>query len=153
MEQDPNNVIVVCGRIENTRPLFNHTMNMVHHSTIRPCLLQRLCVPPHRNTMIDVRVLGCGPIRTGNGAAAPFKGVHILGEIRPAGGFDTLAESLGGPNWTVYPGPKINHITINQRGPLCVGKSSVGQNGGPVCGDRIRGNIQRLGGVEGMANW
>ena len=43
--------------------------------------------------MIDVRVLGCGPIRTGDGAAAPFNGVHILGEIRPAGGFDTLAES------------------------------------------------------------
>jgi hypothetical protein len=49
--------------------------------------------PPHRNTMIDVVVLGCGPIRTGKGAAAPFIGVHILGEIRPAGGFDTLAES------------------------------------------------------------
>ena len=43
--------------------------------------------------MIDVVVLGCGPIRTGEGAAAPFIGVHILGEIRPAGGFDTLAES------------------------------------------------------------
>jgi hypothetical protein len=42
--------------------------------------------PPHRNTMIDVVVLGCGPIRTGEGAAAPFIGVHILGEIRPAGG-------------------------------------------------------------------
>ena len=49
--------------------------------------------PPHRNTMIDVVVLGCGPIWTGEGAAAPFIGVHILGEIRPAGGFDTLAES------------------------------------------------------------
>jgi len=43
--------------------------------------------------MIDVVVLGCGPIRTGEGAAAPFIGVHILGEIWPAGGFDTLAES------------------------------------------------------------
>jgi len=49
--------------------------------------------PPHRNTMIDVVVLGCGPIRMGEGAAAPFIGVHILGEIQPAGGFDTLAES------------------------------------------------------------
>jgi hypothetical protein len=48
--------------------------------------------PPHRNTMIDVLVLGCGPIRTGEGAAVPFIGVHILGEIRLAGGFDTLAE-------------------------------------------------------------
>ena len=43
--------------------------------------------------------------------------------------------AMGGPNWTVYPGPKINHITINRRGPLCVGESAVGQNGGPVCGD------------------
>ena len=42
----PTIVIVVCGRItiENTRPLFNHTMNMVHHNTIRPCLLQRIWV-------------------------------------------------------------------------------------------------------------
>ena len=43
--------------------------------------------------MIDVVVLGCGPIWTGEGAAAPFIGVHILGEIWLAGGFDTLAES------------------------------------------------------------
>jgi hypothetical protein len=42
--------------------------------------------------MIDDVVLGCGPIWTGKGAAAPFIGVHILGKIRPAGGFDTLAE-------------------------------------------------------------
>ena len=49
--------------------------------------------PPHRNTMIDVVVLRCGPIWTGEGAAAPFIGVQILGEIRPAGGFVTLAES------------------------------------------------------------
>jgi hypothetical protein len=43
--------------------------------------------------MIDVVVLS-GPIWTGEGAAAPFIGVHILGKIRLAGGFDTLAESL-----------------------------------------------------------
>ncbi len=48
---------------------------------------------PYHNTMIDVVVLVCGPIRTGEGAAAPFIGVHILGEIRPVEGFDTLAES------------------------------------------------------------
>ena len=53
--------------------------------------------------MIDVLVLRCGPIWTGEGVAAPFIGVHILGEIRPAGvhilgkirpagGFVTLAE-------------------------------------------------------------
>jgi len=43
--------------------------------------------------MINVVVLGCGSIQTGEGAAAPFIGVHILGEIQPAGEFDTLAES------------------------------------------------------------
>ena len=92
--------------------------------------------PPHRNTMIDVVVLGCGPIRTGEGAAAPFIGVHILGEIRPAGGFVTLAES----RWADLIGPsilakKINHTTINRRGPLYIRRLAGGWNGGPVCGD------------------
>ena len=72
--------------------------------------------PPHRNTMIDVVVLGCGPIWTGEGAAAPFIGVHILGEIRPAGGFDTLAES----RWEDQIGPsipvqKLNHTTRRRK--------------------------------------
>jgi hypothetical protein len=48
---------------------------------------------PHRNTMINVVVLGCALIQMGKGAVPPFIGVHILGKIRPAGGFDTLAES------------------------------------------------------------
>ncbi len=71
--------------------------------------------------MIDVVVLGCGPIWTGEGAAAPFIGVHILGEIRLVGGFDTLAESrwadLIGPSVMVQ---KIEHTTINRRGPRYV---------------------------------
>ncbi len=112
-------------------------------STIQPCLLQgygcnnvKLPQPPHRNTMIDVMVLGCGPIRTGKGAVAPFIGVYILGEIQPVGGFDTLAKS----RWEDQIGPsiliqKINHITINRRRPVVLGKSAVGRNGGPVCGD------------------
>jgi hypothetical protein len=75
--------------------------------------------PPHRNTMIDLVVLGYGPIRMGEGAAAPFNGVHIMGEIWPTGGVDTLAES----RWAVRIGPsiparKINHATINRWGPL-----------------------------------
>jgi hypothetical protein len=56
------------------------------------CNNQKSPRQPYQNNMIDVVVLGCGPIWTGKGAAAPFIGVHILGEIRPAGGFDTLAE-------------------------------------------------------------
>jgi hypothetical protein len=77
--------------------------------------------------MIDVVVLGCDPIWTGEGAAALFIGVHILGEIRPAGGFDILAES----RWEDRIGPsivvqKINHITINHRRPLCVRRIVLG---------------------------
>jgi hypothetical protein len=69
--------------------------------------------------MINIVVLGYGPIRMVEGAAAPFNGVHIMGEIRPTGGFDTLAEL----RWVVLIGPfipakKINHATINCRGPL-----------------------------------
>ncbi len=66
---------------------------MVHHSTIRPasykgygCNNAKPPRPPHCNTIIDVVVLGCGPILTSNGATALFNGVHILGEIQPAGG-------------------------------------------------------------------
>jgi hypothetical protein len=53
--------------------------------------------------MIDVVVLGCGPIQTGEGAAALFIQVHILGEIRLAGGFVTLAEL----RWEDQIGPSI----------------------------------------------
>ena len=86
--------------------------------------------------MIVVVVLEFGPIRMGEGAAAPFVGVHILGKIRPAGGVDTLAES----RWEdqirpSIPAEKINHTTLNRRGPLYVRRLAVGQNGGPVCGD------------------
>jgi hypothetical protein len=77
--------------------------------------------PPYRNTMINVVVLGCTSIWTGEGAAAPFIGVHILGEIWPAEGFDTLAElrleDRIGPSILVQ---KFNHTTINRRGPLDV---------------------------------
>jgi hypothetical protein len=63
--------------------------------------------PPHRNTMIHVVVLGCGPIRTGEGAAAPFIGVHILGKNLAGGGVCYPGRiAMGGPNWTIYPGPK-----------------------------------------------
>jgi hypothetical protein len=98
--------------------------------------------PPHRNTMIDVVVLGCGPIWTGEGAAAPFIGVHILGEIRPAGGFDTLAES----RWEDQIGPsipvqKIKHATINRRGPLNVRRISRGMEWRPCLWRRKLGGI------------
>jgi len=98
--------------------------------------------PPHRSAMIDVVVLGCGPIQTGEGAAAPFIGVHILGEIRPAGGFDTLAES----RWDDQIGPsivvqKINHITINRWGPLYVRRIGRGTERRPCLWRRKLGGI------------
>jgi hypothetical protein len=39
---------------------------------------------PHSNTIINVGVLGWGPIWMGKGAAAPFNGVHIMGIIQQA---------------------------------------------------------------------
>jgi hypothetical protein len=106
------------------------------------CNNVKLPRPPHRNTMIDVVVLGCGPIRTGEGAAAPFIGVHILGEIRPSGVFDTLAEL----RWEDQIGPsilvqKINHITINRRRPLCVRQIGGGMERRPCLWRRKLGGI------------
>jgi hypothetical protein len=92
--------------------------------------------------MINVVVLGCAPIQTGEGAAAPFIGVHILGEIRPAGGFDTLAES----RWEDRIGPsipvqKFNHTTINRRGPLNVRRIGRGTERRPCLWRRKLGGI------------
>ena len=104
--------------------------------------------PPHHNTMIDLVVLGYGPIQMGEGAAAPFNGVHIMGEIRPAGGFDTLAES----RWAVLIGPsiparKINHATINRRGPLYGRRIGRGMERRPCLWRRIlRGIFDAWGG-------
>jgi hypothetical protein len=104
--------------------------------------------PPHRNTIIDLVVLGCGLILTGKGAATLFIGVHILGEIRPAGGFDTLAKS----RWTVLIGPsipsrKINHATINRRGPLYGRRIGSGMERRPCLWRRIlRGIFDAWGG-------
>jgi len=96
----------------------------------------------HHNTIIGIVVLGCGPIWMGEGAAAPFIGVHILGEIRLAGGFDTLAES----RWEDQIGPsipvqKINHTTINRRGPLYVRQIGRGMEWRPCLWRRKLGGI------------
>jgi hypothetical protein len=98
--------------------------------------------PPHRNTMIDVVVLGCGPIRTGKGAVAPFIGVHILGKIRPAGGFDTLAKSQWEDQIGLsIPVQKINHTTINRQGPLYVRRIGRGMEQRPCLWRRKLGGI------------
>jgi hypothetical protein len=86
--------------------------------------------------MIDVVVLGCGLIWTGEGAAAPFIGVHILDEIRPAEGFDTLVESDGRTKLDRLSWSKKSTIPQSTvRGLLMCGESAGGRNGGPVCGD------------------
>jgi len=94
--------------------------------------------------MIDAVVLGCGPIRTGKGVAALFIGVHILGKIWPA----------GGPNWTVYRGPK-NQTYHNQpsEASLCSANWLWDGTAALFVAMEIRGNIRRSRGVEGMANW
>jgi hypothetical protein len=98
--------------------------------------------PPHRNTMIDFVVFGCGPIRTGEGAAAPFIGVHNLGENRLAGGFDTLAklrwEDQIGPS---IPVQKIKHTTIYHRGLLNVRRIGRGMERWPCLWRRKLGGI------------
>ena len=104
--------------------------------------------------MIDVVVLGCGPIRMGEGAAAPFNGVHIQGGIRLAGGFDTLAES----RWEDQIGPSIlvQKSTISQstdRGLFVLANRPWDRTAALFVETEIRGNIRRLGGLEGMANW
>jgi len=103
--------------------------------------------------MIDVRVLGCGPIRTGDGAAEPFDGVHILGEFGRRR-FDILAKS----RWEDQIGPSIlvQKSTISQStdgGLFVLANRPWDRTAALFVVTEIRGNIRRLGGVEGMANW
>ena len=90
----PSHTTSPAARIENTRysitPLiWCTTASSAHASYSYNGYGWNKTFPPqtpHRNTIINVGVLGCGPIQTGEGAAAPCNGMHILGEIRPAGG-------------------------------------------------------------------
>jgi hypothetical protein len=104
---------------------------------------------PTVKPLIDVVVLGCSPLRMGEGAAAPFIGVHILGKIRPAGGFDTLAES----QWEDQIGPSIVVKNQPSGASLCLANRPWDGTAALFVATEIRGNIRRLGGVEGMANW
>ena len=92
--------------------------------------------------MIDVCVLGCGPIRTGKGAAAPYNGVQNMGKIWPVGGFDTRAKS----QWEDLIGSSIlaeknNHTTINRRGPLYGRRIGRGTERRPCLWQRNLGGI------------
>ena len=61
---------------------------------------------------------------------------------------------MGGPNWTLYPGPK-NQPYHNQLSgaSLCLANRPGDGTAALFVATEIKGNIRRLGGVEGMANW
>jgi hypothetical protein len=80
------------ARIENTcysiTPLIWCTTASSAHASYKGYGWNKTKPPqaPHRNTIINVGVLGCGPIWTGEGAAAPFNGVHIWEKFGRRGG-------------------------------------------------------------------
>ena len=71
---------------------FNYTMNSApqHHPPMPPTKAIGAIM---QNRVV---LLGCGPIWTGKGAAH-----RLLGGVCYPGRI-----TMGGPNWTVYPGPK-----------------------------------------------
>jgi hypothetical protein len=92
---------------------FFYTMNCApqHHPPMPPkkamgAITQNHRSHPHRNTMIIVVVLGCGPIWTGKGAAHCLLGCIFWAKFGWRGVFYPGRIAMGGPNWTVYPGPK-----------------------------------------------
>ena len=101
------------------------------------CNNAKLPRAPHRNTMIDVMVPRCGPIRTGEGAAATFIWVHILCKIRPAGGLIPWPNRDGRTELDRLSWSKKSTIPQQStvEGLFMFGESAGGRNGGPVCGD------------------
>jgi len=110
--------------------------------------------PPHRNTIIHVVVLGCGPIQMGERAAAPFIGVHILAKFGWRGGL------IPWPNrdWRT----ELDRLSRSKNQPyqnqpsgasLCSANRPWDGTAALFVATDIGGNIQRLRGVEGMANW
>ncbi len=92
-------------------------------------------------------VLGCGPIRTVEGVAAPFIGVHILGEIRLAVGLITWPNRDGRTELDHLSQSKKSTIPQSTIGGLFMfGESAVGWNGGPVCGSGNWGEYLTLKG-------
>jgi hypothetical protein len=61
---------------------------------------------------------------------------------------------MGGPNWTVYPGQK-NQLCHNQPSGASLWSENRSWDGTAALfvATDIKGNIRRLGGVEGKANW
>ncbi len=138
-------------------------MNMVHHITASSahasyegygCNKTKPPRLPHRNTMIDVGVFGCGPSQTGDGAAAPFKGCIFWAKFGTRG--DLIPWPIRDGRTELDRLSRSKKSTIPQStvgGLFMFSESAVGRNGGPVCCDGNYGEYSTLGGVEGMANW
>jgi len=112
------------------------------------CNKTKLPWHPHRNTMIGVRVLGCGPIRTGDAVAAQFNGGFIFWAK-----YGRRGDSMPWPNWDGR--TKLDHLSWSKKstisrstdgGLFVFGESAVGQNSGPVCGNGNFGEYLTLGG-------
>ena len=78
-----------------------------------------------------------------SGRNSAGRGVWYLGRI-----------TMGGPNWTVYRGPK-NQPYHNQLSEASLRSANRPWDGTAALfvGTEIMGNIRRSRGVEGMANW
>jgi hypothetical protein len=81
-------------------------------------------------------VLGCGPIWTDEGAAAPFNRVHVLGKIWPAGGLIPWPNCDGRTELDrLFRSEKSTIPKSSVGGLFMFGESAVEWNGSPVCGD------------------
>jgi len=105
--------------------------------------------PLYRNTMIDVVVLGCGPIRTARERRHRLLGCIFWTKFGRRRGLipwpnrDGRTE-LDRLSWSKK--STIPQLTVG--GLLMFSELAGGRNGGPVCGDENKGNIRRLGGCK-----
>ncbi len=124
------------NREHNRAPCL--TAPSAHHASYKGygCNNAKLPRPPHHNTMSDVVVLGCGPIRTGKGAAAPFIGVQFWAKFGRRGGLIPWPNRDGRTKLDRLSWSKKSTISQSVVGGLFMfGESAVGRIGGPVCGD------------------
>jgi hypothetical protein len=141
------------ARIENTRYSFTSwiwcTTASSAHASYEGYGCNKTKPPrsPHRNTMIDVGVFGCGPSRMGDGAAAPFNGCIFWSK------FGRRGDLIPWPNRDGR--TKLDHLSLSKKstipqstvgGLFMFSESAVGRNGGPVCGDGNYGEYSTLGG-------
>ena len=134
----------------------------MHHNTIRPCLLQRLWVqyrktamatpPQHHDRRCGTRVWSD---LDGQGSGGTIYWGAYAGRNLAGGGVCYPGRiAMGGPNWTVYSGPKNQPYNNQPSGAsLCSVNRPWDGMAALFVATEIRGNIRRLGGVEGIGNW